>query len=160
MPDDRTLNPLPDSRLESIAQRMTKSILGKPGFINNAACRDYLLRAFRLAILQATQPDKPPNSKEIMAVPEPHRIAKEFYDKMESRIVYLASRWQDEEGLEDIRDYKTSIEQEAERQGFAGIVTIGAMITSPFGFFFHVQGKATFKIKVEEGSYHIDSVKG
>ena len=67
--------------------------------------------------------------------------ALDFFNSIQELMGYLSSRWQDEQGYENINDYKKRLQVEASKFG----IKITDMLSRPFGFYFTIGG-CTYKL--------------
>lgn len=79
--------------------------------------------------------------------------ALKLFNSLQSIMVYLYGRWQDEKEYEDIKDYGVNIKKEVEAVGGEFI----KMNKKPFGFTFKL-ADATYQIKVTSKSYEYNRI--
>ena len=76
------------------------------------------------------------------------KIAVTLYEKLQQHMIYLYWRWQDEQEMEDIKDYSVNIEKEVKAVGG----TFLKMNKRPFGFTFKLSSM-TYQVMVTGNQY-------
>lgn len=71
-----------------------------------------------------------------------------FFKAVADRLAYLASRWQDERGYEDIKDYADDVKRQMPK-GF----TLERIQERPFGFTFSVGTEARYHMQASPGGH-------